>query len=87
MKKHCMIDAASASAMAAIDQALWDIKGKALDVPVYQLLGGRQRDYIQCFATTSGKTGEEMLENAQALVADGWECMRLSVQAGVEGYG
>ena len=37
------------SAIAAIDMALWDIKGKALDVPVYELLGGRCRDRIECY--------------------------------------
>ena len=37
------------SALAGIDIALWDIKGQALGVPVYELLGGRCRDYVQCF--------------------------------------
>ena len=39
------------SAISAIDIALYDIKGKALDVPVYELLGGKQRDYVECFAS------------------------------------
>src|SRR3954467_8738428 len=37
------------STLAAIDTALWDIKGKALNVPVYELLGGRCRDRIECY--------------------------------------
>ncbi|MBN1343817.1 MAG: mandelate racemase/muconate lactonizing enzyme family protein [Phycisphaerae bacterium] len=37
------------SAISGIDIALWDIKGQALGVPVYELLGGRCRDYVQCF--------------------------------------
>ena len=37
------------SAISAIDIALWDIKGQFLGVPVYELLGGRCRDYVQCF--------------------------------------
>ncbi len=37
------------SAVSGIDIALWDIKGQALGVPVYELLGGRCRDYVQCF--------------------------------------
>ena len=37
------------SVISAIDIALWDIKGQALGVPVYELLGGRCRDYVQCF--------------------------------------
>ena len=37
--------------MAAIDLALWDIKGKALRAPVYELLGGARRDAVRCYAT------------------------------------
>src|SRR5437016_3612553 len=37
------------STIAGIDIALWDIKGQALGVPVYELLGGRCRDFVQCF--------------------------------------
>jgi L-alanine-DL-glutamate epimerase-like enolase superfamily enzyme len=37
------------SALSAIDTALWDIKGQALGVPVYELLGGRCRDHVECF--------------------------------------
>lgn len=39
------------SVIAGIDIALWDIKGQALGVPIYELLGGRCRDYVQCFLT------------------------------------
>ena len=35
--------------VAAIDLALWDLRGKALGVPVYDLLGGRTRDYARCY--------------------------------------
>src|SRR5215472_12349648 len=37
------------AALAAIDLALWDLKGKALGVPVYDLLGGKTRDYARCY--------------------------------------
>ena len=43
------------AAISAIDIALHDIKGKALGVPVYQLLGGKQRDRIPTFATTPAR--------------------------------
>jgi L-alanine-DL-glutamate epimerase-like enolase superfamily enzyme len=39
-------------ALGALDLALWDIKGKALDVPVHELLGGVARDYCECYATS-----------------------------------
>src|SRR5215217_5780396 len=42
------------AAISALDIALYDIKGKALNVPVYQLLGGKQRDLVPCFATATG---------------------------------
>jgi galactonate dehydratase len=66
------------AAISAIDIALYDILGKALGVPVYQLLGGKQRDRIPTFATTSAPPGDEMIEQAKALIAAGWTAMRLS---------
>lgn len=66
------------AAISAIDIALYDIKGKALNVPVYQLLGGKQRNVIPTFASTSASPGPEMIEQAQMLMAAGWTAMRLS---------
>ena len=65
------------AAISAIDIALHDIKGKALGVPVYQLLGGRQRDHIPTFATTRGPCGPAMIDQAQELRAMGWTAIRL----------
>lgn len=65
------------AAQSAIDIALHDIVGKALDVPVYQLLGGKHRDIIPCFATTGGESGEEMLENVRLLWEHDWRVMRM----------
>ncbi len=64
------------AAQSAIDIALHDIAGKALGVPVYQLLGGKHRDSIPCFATAPGGTGEKMLEGAQLLWSHGWRVIR-----------
>ncbi len=66
------------AAISAIDIALYDIKGKALGVPVHELLGGKQRDRIPTFATTHAAPGPEMIEQARQLVAAGWTAMRLS---------
>jgi len=66
------------AAQSAIDIALYDIKGKALGVPVYELLGGKVRDFIPTFATTSAPPGPEMIEQAKALIDAGWNAMRLS---------
>lgn len=68
-----------AAAQAAIDIALYDIKGKALGVPVYELLGGKQRSFVPTFATTALPPGPEMVEQAQMLVECGWRAMRVSI--------
>lgn len=66
------------AAMSAIDIALYDILGKRLDVPVYQLLGGRQRDVIPTFGCATGKSVEEVVENARILVSSGWNSIRIN---------
>ena len=63
--------------MSGIDIALWDIKGKALGVPVYELLGGATRDKIRAYETTSGKTPEEVAKNVKKLVDEGWNHVRV----------
>src|ERR1051325_5037534 len=65
------------AAISAIDIALHDIKGKALGVPVHQLLGGKQRRCIPTFATARGPCGREMIEQAKELMEMGWDCIRL----------
>lgn len=64
------------AAQSAIDIALYDIAGKALNVPVYQLLGGKQRDVIPCFATAGGGSGEQLLASAKLLWEHGWRVIR-----------
>ena len=64
------------AAISAIDIALHDIKGKALGVPVYELLGGKQRDVIPTFASTSNAPGEEMISQAKELMEAGWTTIR-----------
>jgi len=63
-------------AISAIDIALYDIAGKALGVPVYQLLGGKQRDFVPCFATTPAPMGPRLLEDVQLLLERGWSVIR-----------
>lgn len=56
------------SAISGIEHALWDIKGKALGVPVWQLLGGAVRDKVRVYQNPGGSTPEEMAERAVAII-------------------
>ena len=66
------------AAQSAIDIALYDIQGKALGVPVYQLLGGKQRDFIPCFATVGADSAEQLIEKVKLLISKDWMTIRLS---------
>ena len=64
-------------AMSAIDIALHDIVAKSLGVPVHQLLGGAQRDFVPCFVTTqTPPAGPEFIDDVQRLIAEGWSVVR-----------
>ncbi len=73
------------AAISAIDIALHDVVGKALEVPVCDLLGGRQREFVPAFATTSAPPGEGMIEQGQDLIDKGWNCFRLSLAGDKDG--
>jgi L-alanine-DL-glutamate epimerase-like enolase superfamily enzyme len=62
-------------ALGALDLALWDIKGKALGVPVSDLLGGIARDYVECYATSYPSRGT-VKETAHACIEAGFRAYR-----------
>ncbi|MGL4861379.1 MAG: galactonate dehydratase [Enterobacteriaceae bacterium] len=66
------------SAIAGIDQALWDIKGKVLGVPVYQLLGGLVRDKIKAYSWVGGDRPAEVIEGIHQLQATGVDTFKLN---------
>ena len=70
MMGHGMSGVVGQGAIGAIDMALWDIKGKALGVPVWQLLGGRLRDRIRAYAHASTP------DQARAAVAKGFRALK-----------
>lgn len=70
------IDKVYASAVSAIDIALWDIKAKAAGMPLYRLLGGPVRDRVVCYPHTHGATTEELVESCREAVAAGWRFVR-----------
>ena len=65
-----------AGAISAIDIALWDIKGKYFEVPVWELLGGRCRDKIRLCLMAGGSTPEAMAETARDAVAEGFTALK-----------
>src|SRR5450759_1829729 len=67
------------AAMSGIEQALWDIKGKALGVPVYELLGGRMRDAVRVYANGwygRTQTPSEFAKAAEKPLRDGYTALK-----------
>jgi len=71
------------SAIAAVDMALWDIKGKIAGLPLYQLLGGASRESVMVYGHANGKDVDETIANALAYKEQGYRAIRL--QSGVPG--
>jgi L-alanine-DL-glutamate epimerase-like enolase superfamily enzyme len=65
-------------AMAGVDMALWDLKGKFLQLPLYQLLGGKTHDKLRAYASTLfGDTPEETAARGEALVEAGYTAVKV----------
>ncbi len=64
------------SALSGIEQALWDITGKWLRVPVYQLLGGAVRDKIRVYAHAGGSTPEQARDSGRSAVERGFTAVK-----------
>jgi mannonate dehydratase len=71
------------AAIAAVDVALWDIKGKALNTPVYNLLGGKSREGVLVYAHANGKDIDHALEDVAKHSDMGFKAIR--VQSGIPG--
>lgn len=66
------------SAVAGIDQALWDITGRSLGVPVHTLLGGPVRDRVKMYAWLAGDSAEELAEDARRRVSEGFRAVKFT---------
>ena len=71
------------NALSALDVALWDIKGKRANMPVYELLGGKARDAVPMYAHADGRDMNEVTENVRKYMDDGYR----HVRAQMGGYG
>src|SRR6202789_3206300 len=71
------------TAIAAVDMALWDIKGKALNTPVYNLLGGKSRNGVMVYGHANGRDIPETVDAVGKYKELGYKAIR--VQSGVAG--
>ena len=67
------------SAIAGVDQALWDIKGKYHDAPIHQLLGGQVRDRIRVYAWVGGDRPDAIVASAKAAIAGGFKATKMNI--------
>lgn len=65
------------TAISGIDQALWDIRGKVLNAPVWKLLGGKFRDKVRVYTHAGGSTTEEIAKNVSAVMAEGYTAIKV----------
>src|ERR1700730_7730868 len=71
------------NAISGVDQALWDIKGRQAGMPIYQLLGGKCREAVDCYGHAGGSEIQETIDQARAIMQRGFRHVR--VQVGVPG--
>ena len=69
------------SAMAGIDQALWDVKGKHYGVPIHEFLGGRVRDKIRVYAWIGGDSPSEVAPAARRRMAEGFTAVKMNASS------
>lgn len=72
-------------AIGALDCALWDIKGKAADLPIYQMLGGRARDHVECYSTRGTLTRAAARDAGRTAMEQGFRAIRFHGVEAVDG--
>jgi mannonate dehydratase len=67
------------NALSGVDQALWDIKGRQTGLPVYQLVGGKCREAVDCYGHAGGVDSERVIEDVRRYMAQGFRHVRIQV--------
>jgi galactonate dehydratase len=75
------------SALAGLEQALWDLKGKVVGLPAWEMLGGRVRDRIRAYAWIGGDRPDEIGEAAQARRDQGFSAVKMNATAELDWMG
>src|SRR5437773_11980574 len=76
------------NALSGLDMSLWDIKGKRANMPVYQLIGGKCRFAVDCYAHASGREDKELEDSVRKNIEQGFRHVRIQLgdrKSGVEG--
>lgn len=75
------------SALAGLDQALWDLKGKAFGIPAWEMLGGKVRDRIRAYAWIGGDRPDEIADAAKARREQGFTAVKMNATAELDWIG
>lgn len=75
------------SALAGLEQALWDLKGKAVNLPAWQMLGGKVRDKIRAYAWIGGDRPHEIAQAAKSRRAQGFSAVKMNATAELDWIG
>ena len=75
------------SALAGFEQALWDMKGRALGLPVWEMLGGRVRDKVRAYAWIGGDRPHEIADAAKARAGQGFSAVKMNATAELDWIG
>jgi galactonate dehydratase len=75
------------SALSGLDQALWDLKGKALGLPAWQMMGGRVRDRIRAYAWIGGDRPDHITEACEVRKSQGFSAVKMNATAELDWIG
>jgi mannonate dehydratase len=76
------------NAISGVDEALWDIKGRQANMPVYQLLGGKAREALLCYGTVGGIEVQEAVDRAREAMGQGFRVIKIMTGLpGMAAYG